>query len=336
MENINLLSHEELISCLDLARVLTAELDSDMLFDVILKKLSEMIPATNWSLLLLDHETGELHFKITVDLEVEKIKDIRLRLGEGIAGQVALNQEPIIISDVTKSEHFNDTIDRSTGFTTRSIMCVPLIFGGRTLGVLEAINPDRLDEKALALLVIIAEYTAIAVENMERYNRIRTLALKDDLTGLYNTRYLYQRLNKIIEVSRETEAHFSLIFIDIDNFKKTVDAYGHLNGSLVIHEVAQTILSTLHDPAFGVSYGGDEFVVVLPGFDRHQVVLKAEEIRKCISQATYLAKQGLDIHLTGSFGVATYPEDANNIGDLLALADRAMFKIKDIGKNAVG
>lgn len=336
MENMNLLSHEELLSCLDLARVLTSELDPDILFDVILKKLSGMIPAANWSLLLVDHDSGELYFKLTVDLEIEKIKDIRLKIGEGIAGQVALSQEPIIIRDVNRSEHFNDKIDKSTGFTTRSIMCVPLVFGARTLGVLEAINPHRLDEKALALLVIIAEYTAIAVENMDKYDRIRQLALKDDLTGLYNTRCLYQRLNKILDEYGKTGTHFSLIFMDIDNFKKVVDTYGHLNGSLVIHEVAQTIAHTLHDPAFGVSYGGDEFVAVLPGFDHQQVVRKAEEIRKSINQEIYLSKQGLDIRLTASFGVATYPEDGKSITDLLGLADRAMFSIKHEGKNAVG
>jgi len=336
MENMNLLTHEELLSCLDLARVLSSELEPDMLFDVILKKLSEMIPATNWSLLLLDHDKGELYFKLTIDLEIEDIKNVRLKLGEGIAGQVALNQEPIIIRDVNQSEHFNDTIDKSSGFTTRSIMCVPLVFGGRTLGVLEAVNPDRLDEKALALLVIIAEYTAIAVENMVKYDRIKNLALKDDLTGLYNTRYLYQRLNKIFDECGKAGTRFSLIFMDIDNFKRTVDTYGHLNGSLVIHEVAQTILGTLHDPAFGVSYGGDEFVVVLPGFDHQQVVRKAEEIRKCINRSIFLSKQGLDIKLTCSFGVATYPENGKNITDLLGLADRAMFNIKHVGKNAVG
>lgn len=331
----NNLTYEELLSCLDLARVLTSELDPDMLFDVILKKLSEMIPASNWSLLLVDQNTGDLYFKITVDLDIEKIKNIRLRPGDGIAGQVALNQEPMIITDVSQCKYFNGTIDRLTGFITSSIMCVPLIFSGRTLGVLEAINPHRLDENALALLVIIAEFTAIAVENMKRYDNIKSLALKDDLTGLYNTRYLYQGLNKILESSRENNDHFSLIFIDIDNFKSIVDTYGHLNGSLVIHEVAQTILAGLHEPAFGVSYGGDEFVVVLPGYDRHRVIRKAEEIRRSISQATYLSRQGLDIKLTGSFGVATYPEDGTNITDLLGLADRAMFHVKHRGKNAV-
>ena len=333
---MNQLTKEELLSCLDLAKVLTSELESDMLFDVILKKLSGMIPASNWSLLLLDHDSGELYFKVTVDLEIEKIKNIRLKPGEGIAGQVALNQEPIIISDVTQNDNFNDSIDSFTGFTTRSIMCVPLIFRGKTLGVLEAVNPDRMDENALALLVIIAKYTAIAVENMVKYDHIKNLSLKDDLTGLYNTRFLYQRLNKIIEQSYQTGDHFSLIFIDIDNFKEIVDTHGHLNGSLVIHEVAQAILTTLHDPAFGVSYGGDEFVVVLPGFNSQQVKRKAEEIRKTISQTVYLPKQGLDIRLTASFGIATYPEDGKSITDLLGLADRAMFNVKYQGKNAVG
>jgi len=336
MENMAQLTREELLSCLDLAKVLTSELDSEKLYGIIMKKLSEMIPATNWSLLLLNRETHELYFKITVDLKIEKMKNIRLKMGEGIAGQVALNRKPMVISNVNTSEFFNDTVDRLSGFSTKSIMCVPLIFGGRILGVIEAVNPHTLDDNALALLCIIAEYTAIAVENTERYNSIKSLSLRDDLTGLYNTRYLYQRLNKILEECRETKAHFSLIFIDIDNFKGIVDAQGHLNGSLIIHEVAQTIRAGLHEPAFAVSYGGDEFVVVLPGYDHEQVLLEAEEIRTSISQESYLSKLGLDIRLTASFGVATYPEDAKNITDLLGRADRAMFHVKHVGKNAVG
>jgi diguanylate cyclase (GGDEF)-like protein len=89
-------------------------------------------------------------------------------------------------------------------------------------------------------------------------------------------------------------------------------------------------------PAFGVSYGGDEFVVVLPGMGKRQALHKAEEIRQTLSQTSFLTNRGLQVQLQASFGVATYPEDATDRTGLLALADQAMFNVKRRGKNAVG
>ena len=336
MEDQSPLTRYQLLSCMELGKALTAELDSARLFETILKKVSALLPAENWSLLLLDEAAEELHFELTVDLDPKIIKDVRLRLGEGVAGRVALEQKPMVVEDVRESEFFFDQIDRLTGFTTRSIMCVPLIFGGRTLGVIELVNPRNLGSSALSLLTVIADYAAIAVENTRRYHQIQTLAIQDNLTGLYNTRYLYQALERLIMASAAVEAPFSLIFLDIDDFKQVVDAYGHLNGSQALREVAATIRHCVTEPAFGVSYGGDEFVVVLPGFGKSQALQKAEEIRIKLSQTIFLADRGLKVRIRASFGVATYPEDATDRTGLLALADQAMFHIKGRGKNAVG
>ncbi len=215
-------------------------------------------------------------------------------------------------------------------------MCVPLIFGSQTVGVIEAINPYKTSKKALSLLMFVADYAAIAVENTRRYHYINDLANKDNLTGLYNTRYLYNRLSELFESSKANGKHFGLIFMDLDNFKKIVDTHGHLNGSQAIQEVAYTIRESLTEPAFGVSYGGDEFVIVLPGYDKRSAILKAEEIRSLMEKTVYLSNKGVNVRLSASFGVAAYPEDASNITRLLSVADRAMFNIKDKGKNAVG
>src|SRR5262249_30195037 len=107
-------------------------------------------------------------------------------------------------------------------------------------------------------------YVAIAVENTRRYHQIQTLALQDSVTGLYNTRYLYQALETLVAESAAAAVPFSLLFLDIDNFKRVVDTHGHLNGTRVLQEVATTILQCASAPAFGVSYGGEEFRVVLP------------------------------------------------------------------------
>jgi diguanylate cyclase (GGDEF)-like protein len=330
------LSRRELRSCMDLGKALTSELDQNRLFGTILKKLSDLIPADIWSLMLVERERNELVFKLSVDLNIEEVKDIRINMGQGIAGQVALTQTPMVVEDVKTCNYFNDQIDRMSGKVTRSVMCVPLIFGNQTVGVIEAINPFKTSKKALSLLMFVADYAAIAVENTRRYQYIQALAHKDNLTGLYNTRYLYDKLAELFENSKNSGTPLGLIFMDLDNFKKTVDAHGHLNGSQAIQEVAHTIKDCLSEPSFGVSYGGDEFVIVLPRHDKKSTILKAEEIRSMMEKTVYLSNRGLAVRLSASFGVASYPEDASNITRLLSIADKAMFSIKDRGKNAVG
>ena len=334
-EAISLTRHE-LLSCMELGKALTSELDEARLFHTILKKVSVLLPAEHWSLLLLDEETNELYFELSVDLTPTMLKGIRLRLGEGIAGRVALEQKPMVVTDVQQSKHFFADIDRLTGFTTKALICVPLIFGERTLGVIEVINPRHLGENALALLTIIADYAAIAVENTRRYRQIQRLAVKDNLTGLYNTRYLYQSLETLIPTDANAAVPFSLIFLDIDDFKRVVDTHGHLNGSQTLQEVAALIQSCIDESAFGVSYGGDEFVVVLPACGKSEAMEKAEDIRIKLSQTHFLQNQGLRVRIQASFGVATYPEDATDCTGLLGLADHAMFRVKRGGKNAVG
>src|SRR4029453_11527150 len=162
------------------------------------------------------------------------------------------------------------------------------------------------------------------------------LAVHDNLTGLYNTRYLYEALDRLVEEARTSGMRLSVVFMDLDRFKRVVDHYGHLNGSRVIQEVASTIRGALPEDAFAVAYAGDEFVVVLPGFGKDAAVGTAETIRSRVAHTIYLAAAGQTVSLTMSLGVATFPEDAADVESLLAAADRALFAIKHAGRTAVG
>jgi len=335
MEDDSALTRHQLLACLELGKALAAELDATRLLDTILHKVSALLPAEHWSLLLLDEATGELRFELSVDLEPSVIHHLRLRPGEGIAGQVALRQQPMMVTDVSTSPFFSTRVDQLTGFTTRAILCVPLLFGGRTLGVLEVVNPRDLDPGALHFLTIIADYVAIAVENTRRYHQIQTLALQDSVTGLYNTRYLYQALETLLAASAVTAAPFSLLFLDIDDFKRVVDTYGHLNGTQVLQEVAATILQCVSAPAFGVSYGGDEFVVVLPETPAAGALVIAERIRKAIEGHKFLQEQGLSARISASFGIASYPDHALTPEGLIQKADQAMYRVKERDKNGI-
>ena len=199
------------------------------------------------------------------------------------------------------------------------------------------LNEDDDGETVIEGIIVDNTAKKLAEEELRKSEeKFRRLSILDNLTGLYNTRYMYKALADLIEASEASGMPFSLIFLDMDNFKHVVDTYGHLNGSRTLQEVAATIQSVLIEPAFGVAYGGDEFVVALPGFTKKQAAKKAREIQNRMRKTIYLTSQGFKVKLSASFGIATFPDDAADRTALLALADKAMFAIKKRGKNAIG
>ena len=194
-------------------------------------------------------------------------------------------------------------------------------------------------EDTLARLVItlidISKRKAAEEALRESERQFRQMALRDTLTGLYNRRFLYQSLPGLIASGRYDSSGIALIFMDLDNFKQVVDAHGHIHGSQVIKEVAATINAPLLPPAYAVAYAGDEFVVVLPGCDLLQAQEQAVAIQQAIRQAVYLERHGLQVKLKASMGLAAYPAQAKDAGELLALADNALFAMKVRGKDGV-
>lgn len=163
--------------------------------------------------------------------------------------------------------------------------------------------------------------------------KYRELSYIDDLTGLHNTRYLYKTLATQLEKHPETP--LTVVFIDIDKFKQVVDGHGHLKGSSTIAELAGIIRHMLPKGGFGVSYGGDEFVLVLPGFTRSRGKAFTEKMRQRIADTTFLENQGVLLSVTVSCGLSVYPDDAQTMVDLLGNADQALFASKRRGRNAV-
>jgi len=209
------------------------------------------------------------------------------------------------------------------------------VFWFKDQATVESFEEDRISLSLGCLTIVSKEMEADdarkRVEEALRKSeeKFRNLAIHDDLTGLYNTRYLYKALDELIEDSVAHNRAFSIIFMDLNNFKHVVDTYGHLNASQAIQEVGATIRSVLSEPAYGVAYAGDEFIVVLPGFSKTQALQVVETIRSQMRQTVYLANQGYRVSIGASFGVATFPYDATDQTELLAIADQEMFDMKE-------
>jgi diguanylate cyclase (GGDEF)-like protein len=173
-------------------------------------------------------------------------------------------------------------------------------------------------------------------KRLEEANQLLEVAsLTDDVTGFHNTRFLHRQLDTLLAPPNEQKTPHSLAFFDMDKFKSVVDKHGHQLGARVLREVAESIDQVLEPQDQIVRYGGDEFVVILPEQNTDLAMAKVERMQARISTTPFLQQEGLNLRVTASFGLATFPDDAVNKHQLLAEADRNLFQSKASGRNQV-
>lgn len=215
---------------------------------------------------------------------------------------------------------------------------VPLRTGENILGILVvgSANPRELTAAEIDRLTVIGNQSSLALHNALLHQELERLSVTDRLTELYNHGYLQQRLDE--EIGRAGRFHhvLSLIMLDIDDFKRFNDTYGHPRGDRVLRAVAATLASNLRDIDFAARYGGEEFVVVLPETDHAGAVAVAERIRREIARIDFASiADDPEARVTVSIGVATYPDHANSGAALVVAADQAMYAVKHSGKDSV-
>jgi diguanylate cyclase (GGDEF)-like protein len=217
-------------------------------------------------------------------------------------------------------------------------LAFPLTARGRALGALVGLDSRPGREPAMSAGVLAAwrallEPAAIALENALLLQRAEALSVTDDLTRLYNSRFLNQALRRETKRASRGGKPLSLLFIDLDGFKMVNDTHGHLHGSQALVEAAALIRGSARETDVVARFGGDEFAVVLPETTSEGAGAVAERVRARIAEHRFLAGEGLSVRLTVSVGVATFPDVARSAEELLQAADRAMYQVKGAGKN---
>jgi diguanylate cyclase (GGDEF)-like protein len=288
------------------------------------------------SLTLLDPAGRELAFTAARSLQPGVIDGLRLRCDQGIAGWVARHREPVLLEDASRDPRHHAALAERTGLVPRSMLCVPIVKGKALLGVIQVINKlngSTFDQDELRLVQTLADHAAIAIQNAQLYREAHQAANTDDLTGLGNTR----RFHRVLPELLARGGPVALLVLDLDNFKPLVDREGHLIGSRTIGQVGRLIARCLRPGDVAARFGGDEFVVILPGTDAPAAGAIAEAIRAAVAAARVLDGTEVDISgITVSVGVAVFPGDAADAEGLFRAADAAMYDVKRGGKNAVG
>jgi diguanylate cyclase (GGDEF)-like protein len=269
----------------------------------------------------------------------------------GIAGRVYLTGQAYSTSSAPDDRFFYGAVDESTQYRTEALIAIPVRIEAEVCGVLELINrrdAPSYTQEDLNLLEIFAGYISISIQNVLDGRQAQEIAKRDNLTGLFNDRYLHILLAETIRTCLETDQDLSVLFLDLDYFKHVNDSHGHLAGSQVLREVGQLLRrQVVRRGGIPARYGGDEFVLMLPGFDLDAAIDLAEEIRTEVVETSFCSAPG-EIQpeplrlkgITCSIGVATLKQHLSvdlsleaSKSTLLRLADAAMYVAKETGRN---
>lgn len=335
---------DDLQTLINLNQLLTSTLDPQEILYLIVKKISEIIPVTRCSIVRIDSD-GRYGYVVST-FEDPNLRNIKIDLRKYPEIKKALiSKSPVIIRDISSDPLMERVRDIIFSLGIRSIMVIPIVFREEVIGTL-FIRTSRsgysFSEREIKLCHAIANASANALYNAfiferieDEKTRLERLAITDYLTGLYNIRYFYHRLEE--EFSRAQRYNFPLscLMIDLDHFKQINDRYGHSAGDSVLREVAKLMKSHTRKSDVLARYGGEEFIMLLPETNMKGALTKAESLRKSISRLRFRSLKNMKA-VTVSIGVATYPDvSISETDELITYADNALYEAKTSGRNRV-
>jgi diguanylate cyclase (GGDEF)-like protein len=310
--------------------------DPDTLYESIVEVSSRLMDAEKVSLMLPEEEQQELFITAVKGINKWIAKNIRVRIGEGVAGRVYQEGKALIVSDIENSL----STAKKPNYRTGSFASIPLKIGDESIGVLnlaDKVGDEVFSEEDMMFLRCFASYASIAIKGSQYYRKseeLRTLSNTDSLTGLFNRRYFNDRLFEELERGGRYDYVFSLAIFDLDDFKLFNDSEGHLAGDAVLKAVADVARESLRSIDIISRFGGEEFSIIMPQTDREEALVVAERVRKNIRDLIPVSWKVFPREkITVSVGLATFPGGGKNAKTLIRNVDKALYRAKLTGKD---
>jgi diguanylate cyclase (GGDEF)-like protein len=258
-----------------------------------------------------------------------------VRLGEGPLGIAAARQRVMVRKDFEEERALSYSVSQTSGQPDFDVVA-PMISGDDTIGVVAVARPDRHHSSEKEMVEMIARLGALTWTNLEAYRNVEIAAEVDGLTGIFNKAALLVKLSEAVFEARNQGEKVSIFLFDIDHFKNYNDMNGHLVGDRLLRLLAKLVKDSVRSDDYFGRFGGEEFVLVMPGRSASQATSAAEVIRQRIEEYPF---EGEETQPTGrvtiSGGVAAFPDDADDSVELLRNADTALYEAKNSGRNQV-
>ena len=310
--------------------------DMGDVFQHILKTAMNITKASAATMRIFDVDSGLLKIVSSRAISNAFLSQPPLKYGEGILGNVIKQGQYFATSDVTKVNHcvYKELADLEG---IKALLSVPLRTQEASIGCITVYRKEEVSFKSSdrLLLEIFAAQAVEAIEKTKLVEELKKQATMDSLTHIYNRAFLEKRIEEEISRAKRHTHILTLIFIDIDGFKNFNDKHGHLLGDKLLADFASLLKKNCRKNDIFGRYGGEEFIIATPEIDKKTAYALTVKLKGLVNSHKFLGKEGGVAGISFSAGIASKPQDGDNLKDLLHRADEAMYRAKKKGKNRV-
>ncbi|MDI6868381.1 MAG: diguanylate cyclase [Coprothermobacterota bacterium] len=320
---------EEFSSLFEVAQTLMGSINVEEIVSKVLESAQRLVQADEGFIFELVNGSEEMRCIAASGSYQDQIKSMKIRVGEGITGWVAKAGVGVNLAEAELDPRVKQV--NGTPVEEESLISVPLKIKDEVIGVMTVyrLGHRPFTESEFRLITIFSSFAASAIYNARLFQNVSEMAITDYLTGLYNYRYFFRRLEEELAFAQRHCQKLVLVYLDLNHFKKYNDLYGHREGDKVLAKFARLLKENVRVSDVVFRYGGEEFVIILPSTDALEAEQIIERLHKKIEESF---PPNLQVPISASIGYAVFPTDATDGETLLRIADSRMYAQKESKK----